>query len=475
MSDKSYRLFRIVFVGLILLTIIVLASVITEFRAVNVRKKLDHALHLERSIGNLLSLIQDAETGQRGYLLTGEPSYLKPQLQATDAIDRILAEINEAVAGDSLQTARAENVTALTRRKFQDIAATIKYYRQGNTDALTERFQTQRGRSIMDSIRLDVQLLRSIETRDVELRQRQLDSLSTVTTFLRLMGVIGLATVFYYIYSQLRPLVSTISGWNEAMAAEIVERRRIEQVNNELIASLNNKNRELDQFAYIASHDLNEPLRTVSNYVEVLNEDYGGQLDSKARELLDTIQRATVRMRDLIETLLHFSRIGRSEAAARVDLGCIVNEARENLELRIEESAATISVEPLPDVTGYAVELRQLFQNLLANALKFHRPGHPPRIEVFGRATAECVQVSVRDQGIGMSEEDQQKIFDLFTRLNSRDSYEGQGIGLAFCQKIVQLHQGTITVDSQPGRGSTFTVTIPRSLDYEQVRVRPSN
>ena len=474
-SGKSYRLFRIVFVGLILLTVIVLANVVTEIAAVNVRKKLDHALQLERDISTLLSTIQDAETGQRGYLLTGEMTYLSPYKLATKRVDEVLERIRSAVENDSMQHQRAQRVQLFTQQKFQDIRLTLDLQQSNDTMSLNNILHTQRGRAIMDSIRMNILLLQQVESRDVRIRQQQLDNFSTVTTVLRFLGVLGLATVFYYIYSQLQPLVATISNWNETMSAEIVERRRIEQVNNELINSLNIKNRELDQFAYIASHDLREPLRTVSNYVEVLQEDHAAQIDEQGHEYLTVIHRATVRMRDLIETLLQYGRVGRTEETEPVDIRALVTEALENLEFRVEESEAKVEIGALPTVHGYPVALRQLFQNLLANAMKFHRPGEPPRIDVSGYADDAAVHITVRDHGIGISEEDQKKIFELFTRLNSRDRYEGQGIGLAFCQKIVHLHQGSITVESQPGRGSAFTVTIPTRLDHAEVRVRSTH
>ncbi len=474
-ASKSYRLFRIVFVGLILLTVIVLASVATEIASVNVRKKLDHALRLERDLGTLLSNIQDAETGQRGYLLTHNSQYLEPYHRAVDSIVPVLKRIHGEVRNDSLQLDRTGRVGLLTANKLEDIRQTISLKATADTAGVNAMLATQRGKSLMDSIRYHIVLLRQTENRDVRIRQNQLDSFSTLSTILRFLGVLGLATVFYYIYSQLQPLVAHVNGLNDSMANEIIERKRVELVNNDLIGSLNVKNRELDQFAYIASHDLREPLRTVSNFVEVLGEDYGGVLDDQGREYLSMIHRATDRMKALIETLLQYGRIGRTEALSSTDLSEVVQEALENLELRIEESGARIECGPLPVIQAYPVAMRQLFQNLLANALKFHRPGEVPRIEIRSQEIAGAVRVSVQDYGIGMDPEDQKKIFDLFSRLNSRDSYEGQGIGLAFCQKIVQLHQGTLTVTSHPGAGSTFTLTIPRSVEYEKARVRTAD
>ncbi|NJB86449.1 signal transduction histidine kinase [Lewinella marina] len=471
-SGKSNRLFRILFAGLSLLTLIVLASIVTEIAAIDVRKKLNHALRLERDLGVLLLTVQGAETGQRGYLLTHEDSYLTPYSFALDSVDAVLARIVDEVKRDSLQQARAERLRYFTNLKFRDIRQTLSLQYSGDTTSLNQLLRSQRGKEYMDSVRHNVQLLRQAEYRDVRIRQSQLDNLSTVTTILRFLGALGLATVLYYIYNQLQPLVSSISASNKKLTEEIIERRRVEQMNTELIQSLNLKNRELDQFAYIASHDLREPLRTVRNYVEVLEEDYGDRLDEEGHSHLGVILRATDRMSKLIDTLLQYGRVGRTEAPSEVSLSRSVQEALENLSLQIEEMGASIEIEELPSTHGYPVALRQLFQNLISNALKFHPPGVPPRVVITGKSTEQAVTVSIRDFGIGMDRADQQKIFDLFTRLNRPEDYAGQGIGLAFCQKIVQLHHGSIKVESEPGRGSTFTVTIPRSYEHEEVGLR---
>ena len=474
-SYKSHRLFRIVFVGLTLLTIIVLASVIPELTAIEVRKKLNNALELEQHLGLLLSYSQDAESSQRGYLLTSEARYLEPYVAARTQYDTLLRDIRDEITRDPVQLARVRRVRAALEQRFIELDSSIALHRQQDTTALAALIESDLGLRSMDSVRHYVMLLRDAEIRDIRIRQAQLAQLSTVTTILRFVGVIGLGLVFYYVYSQVKPLFETITESNDRLKLENAERRKAEKRNQELIESLNAKNRELDQFAYIASHDLREPLRTVSNYVEVLSEDYGNILDGEGKDLLSTIHRATDRMRSLIETLLQYSRIGRSEVPREVCLREPVDEALENLALRVEESGARVTIGELPVVEGFQVALRQLFQNLLANALKFHLPGHPPRIEVEGITKGRWVEIYVRDHGIGMNKSDQGKIFELFTQLETSDIKEGLGIGLAFCQKIVQLHYGTITVESEPGKGCTFTITLPSSLEDEEARVHYAN
>ncbi|MBB4081056.1 signal transduction histidine kinase [Lewinella aquimaris] len=454
-------MFRVLFAGLGLLTLVVLASVVTELAAIDVRKKLDNALRLERDLGQLLTTLQDAEIGQRSFLLTKDSSDLQPYTYARDTIGSILARIGMEVLADPIQQIRVERVRSLTRYRFGDLSRSINSRAIGDTAAVDRIIQNGGGREIMTKIRNTIVLLRQTENNDVARRQQQLSRLSQVTTALRLLGVVGLAFVLYYIYTHVHPLYGEISqAHDKAREAN----RRLSAANQEL----STKNRELDQFAYIASHDLREPLRTVSNFVEVINEDHAHQLDEEGKSHLSFISRATQRMSALIDSLLQYSRVGRSELPGRVNLNRVLDEVRENLSLRIEESGAVLTSDRLPVITGYAVALRQLLQNLIANALKFHKPGEPPRIRVEGSEEADVYRITVRDEGIGMSACDQTKIFDLFTRLHGADSHDGQGIGLAFCQKIVQLHRGTIEVKSEPGQGSTFTVRIPRTIDYEK-------
>ena len=463
---QSRALFRRLFVALVLLMAAVLASALMTMTTAGVREQLNNALQLERDLGLLLSTLQDAETGQRGYLLTQDDSYLTPYHQALDTVGPILRRIGREVHSDSLQQLRLQRVSDLTAEKFGELSQTL-VFNSTDRDSLLVLLDSDLGQSIMRQIRLTIEQLRQGELATITRRQAQVDRLGRVTTALQLLGLLGLGTVVYYVSTQLRPSFNRQRQVIADRDAEIEERKRVEQVNNELIDSLAQKNQELDRFAYLASHDLREPARTITNYVEVLEEDYGEQLDPTARGHLQLIHRTADRMRSLIDTLLAFSRVGRGESVTEVRLEEILQEALENIQSAVTRSGAVVEVGPLPSLTGYRVALRQLFQNLLANAVKFHRPGEPPHVVVSGSQQEDTVAISIRDHGIGMTEQEQGRIFNLFTRLHSSQVFEGQGIGLAFCQKIVHLHQGTLTVASQPGHGSTFTVTLPRSADEE--------
>ena len=226
-------------------------------------------------------------------------------------------------------------------------------------------------------------------------------------------------------------------------------------------------NKELEQFAFIASHDLQQPLRTVSNYIQVFEQDYVASLDATAFKYLRSIKNATQRMSALIKSLLLFSQLGYNKKLANVDFKKIINEVIDDLNTMIENSDAIIEVSEMPSLNAYEIEIRQVFQNLITNAIKFRKKDTQLKIKIYAENVDERWRFSVSDNGIGISPIYYTKIFDIFQRLHTNDEYEGSGIGLANCKKIVHLHQGQIGVESNPEKGTTFHFTIPNLTIYE--------
>lgn len=224
---------------------------------------------------------------------------------------------------------------------------------------------------------------------------------------------------------------------------------------------LEQKNKELGQFAYIASHDLQEPLRTISGFVELLKESSEGNNNKEINQYLDFISQGASRMSALIKGLLDYSRIGRNKELSMVDCNEIVKAVREDLASSIAESNAKFDIGQLPTVKGYEIELRLLFQNLIVNAIKFRKKDTLPKMEIFAEIENEDWKFCIRDNGIGIAREYNERIFSLFQRLHNNSEYEGTGIGLSHCQKIVDLHGGKIWVDSSPDEGSSFYFTLP--------------
>jgi PAS domain S-box-containing protein len=227
-------------------------------------------------------------------------------------------------------------------------------------------------------------------------------------------------------------------------------------------ADLSTSNRELEQFAYVASHDLQEPLRMVSSYTQLLAERYRDQLDDKARQYIDYAVDGAVRMQRLINDLLVYSRVhSRGAAPVATDSHAVLGEALANLAAAIGESGALVTNDDLPTLPADPTQLLQLFQNLIANAIKFAGPV-PPRIHVSARDLGREWLFSVRDNGIGIDPQYASRLFVIFQRLHTRQEYPGTGIGLALCRRVVERHGGRIWFESEPGQGSTFFFTFPK-------------
>jgi len=225
-------------------------------------------------------------------------------------------------------------------------------------------------------------------------------------------------------------------------------------------AELEIKNKELEQFAYVASHDLQEPLRTTSSFVELLRKQYHGRLDENADRYINYVIQASDRMKTLIKDLLDYSRIGREKQFEPVDCNVAFTEVIADLAKVIKENKASITASKLPVVNAFPTELKLLFQNLISNSIKFQKAGIAPHIEISAARENGHWHFKFHDNGIGIEKQYQQRIFIIFQRLHNRSVYEGSGIGLAHCKKIVELHGGTIWVESEAGKGSTFHFTI---------------
>ena len=226
-------------------------------------------------------------------------------------------------------------------------------------------------------------------------------------------------------------------------------------------AELERKNKELEQFAYVASHDLQEPLQTTSGFVQLLRKQYHNRLDPTADQYIDYVVQASGRMKTLIKDLLDYSRIGRGNESHQVDCTILVQEVLADLHNVIVENGVIIKTGPLPMLhNAYATELKSLFQNLVSNSIKFRKPGITPVLHIEAKQVNGFWLFSVKDNGIGIEDQYLERIFVIFQRLHNRSTYDGSGIGLAHCKKIAELHGGKIWVQSEPGVGSTFYFTI---------------
>jgi PAS domain S-box-containing protein len=242
---------------------------------------------------------------------------------------------------------------------------------------------------------------------------------------------------------------------------DISERKEAEEALRRHADEIERSNRELEAFAYVASHDLQEPLRIVGSYCELLGRRYQGRLDAQADQWIGFACDAARRMQALIQDLLAYSRLGsRAKPPGPTDCSAVLDRAVANLRVAIAESGALVTRGPLPTLEADGSQLVQVFQNLLGNAIKF-RGAEPPRVHVAARRDGDAWVFSVRDNGIGLKQEHAERIFQMFKRLHPRGKYPGTGIGLAVCKKVVGRHGGRIWVESEPGRGSVFFFTLP--------------
>ena len=247
----------------------------------------------------------------------------------------------------------------------------------------------------------------------------------------------------------------------QSIILDVTERKRAEEKLQKMLAELQRSNAELEQFAYVSSHDLQEPLRMISSYVKLLSKRYKGKLDAEADEFIAYTVDGAAHMQTMIEDLLAYSRVGtRGEPFKSTDCKATFEQALANLQVAIEESGAVITHDHLPIVIADASQITQLFQNLISNAIKFSG-GEPPVIHSAAEQRGNEWVFSIRDSGIGIAPEFHERIFLIFQRLHGMQDCPGTGVGLAICKKIVDRHGGRIWVESEPGKGATFHFTIP--------------
>ena len=231
---------------------------------------------------------------------------------------------------------------------------------------------------------------------------------------------------------------------------------------------LERSNRELQDFAYVASHDLQEPLRKIRAFSDRLATGYSDQLGERGLDYMNRMQKASARMQILIEDLLSFSRVTtKARPFTAVDLMKVAEGVVSDLEIRLEQTNGRVMLESLPTIEADRIQMRQLFQNLISNGLKFHRPDVPPIVTVSAELftndeNQNICQLTITDNGIGFDEKYNDRIFGIFQRLHGRSAYEGTGIGLAICRKIAERHQGTIVAHGKEGEGATFVIQLPQ-------------
>ena len=465
------------------LTSIVLLAIIgvVSYRAVVTlianNEEVTHTQEVLEQVEGIHTLLLQIETDARGFLLTGADVYRAVYETNRAEVPRRLKALREKTQDNASHQERLDNL----ERAVQSRLDLLKEY-VGRREVLGATVippgQGPEGKLRMDAVRTALDDIRNAESLLLEQRaeqSRQSTQRLLITLGLSLLGSLGLiCLVFYLALRDIR--ARQLSEANLAAARDALEDRVRERTSelSMLNVELERSNRELQDFAFVASHDLQEPLRKIQAFGDRLRKVQGPKFDDQGRDYLDRMSGAAERMHTLINDLLSYSRVTtKAQPFEPTDLNTVVEGVLSDLETRIEESGGSVTVGKLAKIDADPLQMRQLFQNLIANALKFAKSDSHPVVEVrgeifegevpsVGRSTAEqLVRISVTDNGIGFDEKYLDRIFTPFQRLHGRNEYEGTGIGLAVCRKIVERHGGSLTAKSIPGKGSTFTITLP--------------
>ncbi|MFD4574801.1 ATP-binding protein [Streptomyces sp. NPDC058417] len=449
---------------------------------------LSNAIRLEASLVN-------QETGIRGYGLTGETDFLAPYREGLSTEKTAVDRLKELLVHNPGARADLERVLTRARAWQQSVAEPISRAPAGVPVPLATQKAAQ-GKVAFDRLR-QAMTVQQDHLRDA--RVNAVDELGAAESlrdrvFLAIALVIVLlaAAVFEGLRrgvnepltrlsqdaahvtggdfqhpitatgpADLRRLGEDMESMRRRLAGELAASEQHRRQLDEQAIELRRSNEELEQFAYIASHDLQEPLRKVSSFSQLLQRRYGGQLDERADQYIAYAVDGANRMQVLINDLLAFSRIGRVlDTHTPVDLDDLVTTTLDSLSISIEQSGARITRDDLPTVSGDTTQLGMLFQNLITNAVKFRHPDRAPRIHIGAEHEDGMWRFTVTDNGIGIDQTYADRIFVIFQRLHTKDSYPGSGIGLAMCKKIVEQHGGTIRLDptAEPGTRITFTL-----------------
>jgi len=459
----------------------------------------------------------DAETSVRGFALTGNEITLEPyerSLESRVSFTLLAAELEED-APDAELVAKARAAAAAAERWHQDFAAPlVAEVRTRGTGAVTPQ-DVEAGQVLFDEARA------AVESYVQEVRTSRAGAVSELATWTSATGALVLLLVVAAVVAgaslwfalrrwvlvpvtqlgqasravtdgdlshvvrvegpgELEELAADVEQMRLGLVTQLAElrssRQEISEAHQRLTEQaeeLRRSNRDLEQFAYVASHDLQEPLRKVASFTQLLQKRYGGQLDERADQYIDFAVDGAKRMQRLIQDLLGFSRVGRvGGEVVDVDLAAALERAQDQLSERIEEAGAVVTHDDLPVVRAEEPLIVQLFQNLVGNAVKFRHPDRAPRVHVSARRVEGAWEIEARDNGIGIDPQYVERVFVIFQRLHAKDVYEGTGIGLALCKKIVEFHGGRIWIPQTDGDGTTVRWTLPVTEDETPVAGR---
>ncbi|GEM_PF-4144199 len=408
--------------------------------------------HTQKVIAQLKDVqedIQNIESGSRGYVITGEGIFLEQYESGTRLINKELGTLRKLLSDKPIQLKALYKLELKIKEKINFALETINIRKKEGFAAAVKRIKSRKGLNTMKDISTIIAEIEGLENQLLSSRTVKVEKDAQNTISIIILGSF-LALIFIIVA-------------NTIIQFDIKSRKEVEARLRKLTIDLTHSNSELEQFAYVASHDLQEPLRVIRKYTEFLAESCAGSLHADTNEIIKQIVDSADRMQQLIKSLLELARVGKQAEVTVVDCNKILSQVLLDLDVIIQENKATITYDNLPIIYANRSDINRLLQNLIANAIKY-RSHTSPHINVKAELESGEWLFSVSDNGIGIDMNHKDRIFEIFRRLHSRNSYPGIGIGLPICKKIVERRGGRIWVESKPGEGSTFYFIIPNMV-----------
>jgi signal transduction histidine kinase len=448
-----FKKFSVKTLNVILIFLIVAIFLVVSFLCYRSLLRIDtdeyweiHSYQVVGSLDVLISDLENMETGERGYIITGQEIFLQPYTAALPDVEVRIKALQELTADNATQQQSLSTMQPLVVAKLADLQSLISLRKNDGFTIAQAEVTTDKGKVTMDAIRV---VVTNVQTTEAGLLQTRTNDLSQTNAATKLIVLWG-----------------SFIGFLFALLVNYIIYRFVigEMVRKPLLEEALKANKEMEAFSYSVSHDLRAPLRAIDGFTQILVEDYAGKLDDEGKRIAGIIEASTVQMGKLIDNLLSFSRLGRAEIKkVPIAMGTLAGEVYDEVKKSSPERNIDFVMSTLPDSKGDVDMIRQVWVNLLTNAVKFTAKKDNVTIEVGSTSDRNNTTYYVKDNGAGFDMQYVGKLFGVFQRLHSVEEFEGTGIGLANVKRIVERHGGTVRAEGKVGEGATFYFTLPKA------------